>query len=189
MWFAACSCEVIFWLLLHVAYCSLCLCLLSCWGFGRAANHCLCLWWEVPVTLPVLGGGPLTLELILAGAAAGGCSGRLFRVSWWQQWSGGGLRQCQGWGTEGEGSSMVFAASLGCIVCAWQRVSCCSDPAVMDFVGVQLSVLWLELCSEGHMGWQSQPGFFAQGWCLESQVDQIGLQTNFPRALSVLCKQ
>lgn len=84
---------------------------------------------------------------------------------------------------------MVFAASLGCIVCAWQRVSCCSDPAVMDFVGVQLSVLWLELCSEGHMGWQSQPGFFAQGWCLESQVDQIGLQTNFPRALSVLCKQ
>lgn len=29
--------------------------------------------------LPVLGGGPSTLELILAVAAAGGC----FQVSWW----------------------------------------------------------------------------------------------------------
>lgn len=34
--------------------------------------------------LPVLGGGPSTLELVLAVVAAGGC----FQVSWW--WWGGG---------------------------------------------------------------------------------------------------
>lgn len=47
---------------------------------------------------------------------------------------------------------MVFTPSLGCIVCAWQCVSCCSDPAITDSVGVRLSLLWLELCSEGHIG-------------------------------------
>lgn len=141
----------------------------------RAANCRLRLWWEVPVMLPVLGGGPSTLELLLEAPKVVGVAG--------------GPQQCQGWGADGDGELAAFAPSLGCIVCAWQRVSCCADPAITDSVGVRLCLLWLKLCSEGHMGWQSQPGFCAQGWHLESQVSQVRLQTNFPKALSVLRKQ